>query len=266
MRAFIERLQALEFQARIFVSFGIVALVAGVSFPGPRSSGSMFELMGKLADLPPTTSLRIAYALAALLMVLASLLRMWAGSALSSARMMAFRVQKDELVLSGPYLLVRHPIYLADFVAFSAFALCLRPVGLLLPALLWLHYRILTLYEERALRAEHGVLYAAYASTVPRFLPDRRSLPQLARGFRFAQLTGDGVRHNALYVLFIPGFVVCAWTLSLVPALLIGLPAVLDWAIVHTIKGVRPQRPATRAAALRFERERCPAVARSRSA
>lgn len=243
MRAALARWQALEFQARIFISFGIVAAVAGFSFPGSRSAGSIIVLVGRLLDAEPGTSLRIGYVFVALAMLVVSVTRMWAGSILSSGRMMAFRVRKDELVQCGPYRLVRHPIYLADFVAFFGFALCLRPWGAMLPLLLYLHYTVLTHYEERVLRAAYGGRYAAYAAGVPRFLPGRRSWRHLPEAWRELRITVDGARHNALYVLFVPGFLVSAWTLSLLPALLIGLPAVLDWAIVHTIKGVQPDRP-----------------------
>jgi hypothetical protein len=172
-------------------------------------------------------------------MVIASLLRMWAGSALSSQRMMAFRVQNDELITAGPYRFVRHPIYLADFIAFFGFALCLRPIGFLLPVLLYVHYIQLVSHEERALTAQFGAAYSDYARPIPRFLPDHRSFRRLGQALSQFDITRDGFRHNALYLLFVPGFLVAAWTRELWPALVIGLPAVFDWGIVHTIKGLK---------------------------
>ncbi len=238
MGALLRKLQALEFQARIFVSFGIVLVVSWLSWPGATGEATPV-LLGSRLGLDPRLSLRLGYGLVALLLAGATLLRMWAGSVLSSARMMAFRVRDDALMESGPYRLVRHPIYLSDFVAFCAFALCLRPLGAILPLLLYAHYRVLIGYEEGVLRRQYGEAYARYAAATPRFLPRPGGRRRLGLALAEFRLTGDGVRHNALYVLFLPGFLVSAWTLALWPALVVGLPAVLDWAIVHTILGVR---------------------------
>lgn len=239
MRTLLARLQALEFEARIFVSFGIVAAISWLSFSGPDSREPTMVLIGGLLGLDHDGARRIGYSVVALLMAGASVLRMWSGSALSSARVMAFRVQSDELVIAGPYRLVRHPIYLADFIAFSGFALCLPGVGVVLPLLLYLHYSVLTSYEERVLKREHGREYATYAASTPRFLPGPRSVRCIGPALRELRISADGFRHNALYLLFVPGFLVSAHTLSLVPALAIGLPAVVDWAVVHTVVGVR---------------------------
>ena len=70
-------------------------------------------------------------------MLSASFLRMWAGSILTSRTIMAFKVQKDLLNTTGPYALARNPIYLADMIALCGFALCLNPVGLALPLLIF---------------------------------------------------------------------------------------------------------------------------------
>ena len=116
-------------------------------------------------------SLALGYLAAALFMAGASFLRIWSGSVLTSRRMMSFAVKTDALLSSGPYRLVRNPIYLADLIAFTGFALCLPPIGLLLPVLLFLHYTQLIGYEERSLRQEFGRDYEDYRSRVPRLLP-----------------------------------------------------------------------------------------------
>jgi S-adenosylmethionine-diacylglycerol 3-amino-3-carboxypropyl transferase len=235
----IRELQRIEFEARIFVSFGIVLGICLASAFGFRSTPSNFVLAGRLLGLAPDLSVRFGFLLVTVLMVAACALRMWAGSALSSQRMMAFRVQNDQLITGGPYRLVRHPIYLADFVAFFGFALCLKPIGFLMPVLLYVHYIQLVSHEERALTAQFGAGYTDYARPIPRFLPDLRSLRRLGPALREFDITADGFRHNALYLLFVPGFVVSALMRELWPGLVIGLPAVLDWAVVHTIKGLR---------------------------
>lgn len=102
------KLQRAEFESRIFVSFSMVLAVCLLSFLVFRSRATNFALVGSLFRVGPELSTRVGYAVVAALMAVASLLRMWAGSALSSQRMMAFKVQHDELVTAGPYRLVRH--------------------------------------------------------------------------------------------------------------------------------------------------------------
>lgn|GEM_PF-577536 len=257
MRSWLRRVQRVEFEGRIFVSFGMVLAVCLASMLGFRSVAPNFVIIGGLFGLGSGLSIRLGFALAAGVMALATLLRMWAGSALSSQRMMAFPVQHDELITGGAYRLVRHPIYLADFIAFFGFALCLKPIGFLLPALLYVHYIQLVSHEERALEAQFGKAYSEYARPIPRFLPDLRSFRQLGQAFREFDITADGFRHNALYLLFVPGFVAAAGTRELWPALVVGLPAVVDWAVVHTIKGKRPgkaQAPSPKPQAARNRR------------
>jgi protein-S-isoprenylcysteine O-methyltransferase Ste14 len=199
----LHRLQRLEFEARIFVSFALVALVLFLAYgllpPAPPLAASGLVAL----HVEPQTAAGAAFVLAALVLAAATMLRMWAGSVLTPRRVMAFKVQHDALATRGPYRLSRNPIYAADLLAFAGFALCLPPVGLALLPLLAAHYQ------------------------------------QIIRELR---ITGAGVRHNALYLLFLPGLVVAAFTGEMLHAILIGLPGTLDWAVVHTRIGLA--RPA----------------------
>ena len=152
--------------------------------------------------------------------------------------MMRFRVQVDTLIVKGPYSIVRNPIYLADLIAFFGFALCLPHIGLLLPVLLYMHYIRLIKYEEKSLNETFNDTYQQYISGTPRLIPGLRSLGNSAKAFRDIEFNRDGLRHNSLYIFFIPGFIVSAITFKLIWAIIIGLPAVIDWAIVHTKIGV----------------------------
>ena len=240
MRSVATRLQRFEFEARIFVSFGIVVFVCGLSFLASAQAPDNVVTVGRWIGLEPRAALRTGYLLAASAMAVASILRMWSGSVLTSHRMMAFTVQRDRLITTGPYGVVRNPIYLADFVAFCAFAACLRPVGLILPVLFFMHYSQLVAFEENALRHRFSREFAAYVKEVPRFFPRFGSLPRLTRALTDIHITVDGFRHNGLYLLFVPGFMVAAVTGSLFWAIGIGLPGVVDWAVVHTQKGLQP--------------------------
>ena len=240
MNKFLKTIRKIEFEARIFVSLGIVLTVCLVSFlVFPNEPSNMIRL-GKATGLPEVWSVRIGFGLVAGIMVAASLLRMWAGTVLSSPRVMSFRIRKEVLATEGPYQISRNPIYLADLICFCGFALCFPPVGLALPVLLFLHYTQLIGYEEQSLEAQFGEAFAAYKKQTPRFIPGIRSIRRLPAALSAFRINRDGLRHNAQYVLLIPGFIVSAFTGNLLHAIFIGIPGVLDWAIVHTRIGLNP--------------------------
>lgn len=241
MSTCVDRLRQIEFEARIFVSFGLAAVVTVISEVVCREAPSTAALVGAAVGASPAVAHRAGFAVAALVLLGATAFRMWAGSVLTSTRVMAFGVQSDALLTRGPYRLSRNPIYLADLTAFVGFALVMKPVGLLLPVLLYGHYRQLIAHEEKALEASFGDRYQAYLASAPRLLPDLRSVKRLPAAFGEVALTRDGIRHNALYVLFLPGLAVAACTGEFWHAVAVGLPGALDWAVVHTRIGL-PRR------------------------
>jgi S-adenosylmethionine-diacylglycerol 3-amino-3-carboxypropyl transferase len=241
------KIQKFEFEFRIFISFGLVILISALSFSVFADVPANSIALGGLLGIPASRSRALGFFATALFAAGASFLRIWSGSVLTSKRMMSFEIKTDALFSSGPYQLVRNPIYLADLIAFTGFALCLPPIGLLLPALLFLHYTQLIAYEEISLRKEFGRDYATYQSRVPRLLPGFGSLKRLGAALKDLAVTQDGIRHNALYLLFIPGFALAAATGKLVWAVAVGLPAVVDWAIVHTRIGVAKKPAAIKA-------------------
>lgn len=231
-----------EFESRIFFSLTIVTVLVLLSAFLFKGDPTNMQIIGHWIGLSEETSVRTGFYLIAAIILLASLLRMWAGSILSSDTVMSFRIQKSVLHLSGPYVLSRNPIYLADLIAFGAFTLALKPIGLLMPVLIYVHYLQLISYEEENLRNKFPGQYHEYIQSASRFLPRFRNLKRFrAVDSRFF-LNWDGFRYNAQYVLFIPGMIVSAYTGKLWHGILIGLPAVVDWAVLHTIKGLAPAR------------------------
>lgn len=80
--------------------------------------------------------------------------------------------QDHELIVTGPYGLVRHPIYSSLFLAFLGTALAIAEVrgmlGFALVALaLWFKLRL----EEKWMRAEFGAKYEEYSSRVAALVP-----------------------------------------------------------------------------------------------
>lgn len=239
MDNFESTLRKAEFQARIFVSFGIVILVCLLCYLVFPGIPPIVISLGRVFGLSPATSFTSGSVMAALILSGASVLRMWAGTLLQSHRVMAFRVQTDALMTRGAYLLVRNPIYLADLTAISSFTLFLPPVGLLLPLLFTLHYLQLIKFEELSFAAHRREQILEYEAMVPRFLPDYRSVKNFSVALKGFHIDRDGIRHNSLFLLFVPGFIAAAFSHEFLHAVLIGLPAVIDWAIVHTRIGIR---------------------------
>ncbi|MDH5768877.1 MAG: DUF3419 family protein [Nitrospirota bacterium] len=229
----ITKIQKIEFEARIFISLAIVIIICFLSFTIFASEPTNSVLIGKMIGLSVKKSLSTGYLIAAFIMAGASILRIWSGSVLTSKRMMAFRVQVDSLLIVGPYLIVRNPIYLADLIAFSGFALCLPHIGALLPLLFSLHYYQLIRYEELSLMKQFGEEYIEYKQNVPRIIPNKKCLKYLMEAVKNFEINRDGLRHNILYLLFIPGFIVSSFTQTIFWAIVIGIPAVLDWAFIH---------------------------------
>jgi protein-S-isoprenylcysteine O-methyltransferase Ste14 len=239
MSTLVSRLWKIEFEGRIFVSCSIAAAVVPTCLVGFPDLPSTLGFVGDWVGLPPEVTLRFGYGLLAVLFGLCALVRMWAGSLLTPERVMAFEVQTDAFIAKGPYRFVRNPIYWSDLSALTLLAVCLPWPGLVMPALFYLHYVSIICYEEAFLSTRYGEPYRQFMAEVSRLVPTFRSVTRLPQALKEFHITSNGARHNALFVLIIPGMIVSAATLNLTHALLIGLPSVLDWAVIHTIIGVR---------------------------
>lgn len=78
-------------------------------------------------------------------------------------------------VASGPYTVVRNPMYVGGLTALAGLALYLGSPAMLLFAFLWgaFAHLFVVLYEEPVLRAKFGREYEAYCASVPRWFPWR---------------------------------------------------------------------------------------------
>jgi len=226
------------------ISLAIAACTCLLSFGVYRDANPTLTFPAAVLGVGPDTAVRFGFLILALPLAVVSLLRMWAGSALTSETVMASDVLLDFLVDSGPYALVRNPIYLADLVAMCVFALCLPPVGLVLPILFYLHYRLLIQYEERAMSERFGKPFTMYCAKVRRLVPRAAGLISFLRTVPSLPISRDGFRHNSLFLLFIPGLAIAAYTREFRHAVLVAAPAVVDWAIVHMRMGSRSSRRA----------------------
>jgi S-adenosylmethionine-diacylglycerol 3-amino-3-carboxypropyl transferase len=238
MKTSIIRIRKTWFEVRIFISLSIVLVILLISHFLFKQSPSIIETVGSWIGLSPKLSFRFGYPLIAILVLFATLIRMWAGSILTSKTVMTFKIQNNRLAISGPYNFVRNPIYFADLIAFTALSFCLTPIGLLIPVFIWIHYYQLIRYEEEKLITKFGLTYREYMNSVPGLLPGFKQIKTLMDVELNFKINFDGFRHNAQYVLFIPGLLFASYTGNFFHAILIGLPAVIDWAVIHTIIGI----------------------------
>lgn len=104
--------------------------------------------------------------------LLGELLRLWAVHHIG----VISRTRSDRLgplVATGPFALVRNPLYLGNIALWAGFALTARLVWLapVIVALLLVEYHAIVRWEERLLEARLGDTYRAYATRVPRWIP-----------------------------------------------------------------------------------------------
>lgn len=167
---------AAKLSAIVFVLLVVLALtlrrpaVARASglFPRIAAVGGTFSITGLALFQPVPQSLPVT---------VASLLFMCAGYVLACysimhlGRSLSMMAEARKLVMSGPYGVVRHPLYAAEAIA--SFGLLLQYLSL--PAIsLWVAHIGLQMcrmrYEEQILR-ENFQEYGDYALRVPRLLP-----------------------------------------------------------------------------------------------
>jgi len=93
--------------------------------------------------------------------------RLWAGGVIVR--------EGHRVVDTGPYALVRHPIYSGVFVAMmAAAAVRARPAAIALAAGLIVFFALKARIEERFLRQELGAAYDEYRARVPMLVPGLR--------------------------------------------------------------------------------------------
>ena len=125
--------------------------------------------------LPSSFSTSLAV-VGVLIVVAGELLRLWAVHQIG----VISRTRSDRLgplVDTGPFSLVRNPLYLGNILIWLGFAISARLYWLapLVVLLLAIEYHAIVRWEERLLESRLGAAYRAYAERVPRWLPLMRA-------------------------------------------------------------------------------------------
>ncbi len=81
-----------------------------------------------------------------------------------------------ELVMSGPFSVVRNPLYIFSFIGITGVGLLTGMVTMTVLAQLvfWFFHHATVLREETVLGEAYGAAYADYVARVPRWVPDFR--------------------------------------------------------------------------------------------
>jgi protein-S-isoprenylcysteine O-methyltransferase Ste14 len=111
------------------------------------------------------------------------------------------RPQAEALNTTGLYSVVRHPLYVGNYLMWLGVALFSRAwwAPVIVSLVFWLYYERIMFAEEEFLRRRFGQDYTAWAATTPAFLPRLRSWHPPAT--RFCLLTVLRREHSSLLAL-----------------------------------------------------------------
>ena len=114
----------------------------------------------------------VVFAVAALLVTAAAMMRTWAAAYLQSEVVHDPEMRTASVVADGPYRHVRNPLYLANILMSFGLGLMASRLGwvVIVVGMLIFMYRLIG-REEAALLAGQGERYRAYHAAVPRLWP-----------------------------------------------------------------------------------------------
>ncbi|MFQ6111221.1 MAG: methyltransferase family protein [Nitrospinota bacterium] len=139
-------------------------------------------------------------------MMLGMMIRCWS---------LGYLRKKKELVTSGPYAYIRHPLYVGNIIMAAGVGLGLSnvPLALAFAGGAWLIFHIRIRKEERHLKLLYPREYDEYCGRVPRWIPNTISASFLKwpfRGWNWRLFrVNQGITQIAGFVLFILWWDVC---------------------------------------------------------
>jgi protein-S-isoprenylcysteine O-methyltransferase Ste14 len=109
------------------------------------------------------------------MVVVGELMRFWAVRHIGTISRTRTSTRQGPLIMSGPFRMVRNPLYLGNWMIWSGLVLVSRLVWML--PIAWavfaLQYGTMVIWEEARLRSKFGRQYDRYALDVPRWVPVR---------------------------------------------------------------------------------------------
>jgi protein-S-isoprenylcysteine O-methyltransferase Ste14 len=153
-----------------------------IADPVTRTGGWLFErrtlipiplalplLLLRIGEAPPSTAL---FAGGAAIVAAGEIVRLWAVHHIG----VISRTRSDRLgplVATGPFAMVRNPLYLGNVALWVGFAVLARMLWMVpvMAVVLGVEYHAIVRWEERLLESRLGDRYRAYAARVPRWVP-----------------------------------------------------------------------------------------------
>jgi protein-S-isoprenylcysteine O-methyltransferase Ste14 len=196
----------------------LFGLIFALSFPlyfldHQNSTAALASWLGSRLQRDPNLVARVLFAFAAVLLIVAALIRTWASAYLRAGVVYAVELKTESLVADGPYRQVRNPLYFANVLMVVAMGAMMSRTGFLVAvvAMLAFCYRLI-LREEIELQGDQGEQYEGYRKAVPRLWP--ALLPRIRSGGRQARWA-DGFKVESWYWGFAAALVAFAITLKL---------------------------------------------------
>jgi protein-S-isoprenylcysteine O-methyltransferase Ste14 len=102
------------------------------------------------------------------------------------------------LIVTGPFAVVRNPLYIGNALIWVGFALTSRLVWAapVIAVLILAEYHAIVRWEERLLESRHGAAYRAYAACVPRWFPGLGTLGRTVQAVQGEAPTGFSWRET----------------------------------------------------------------------
>jgi protein-S-isoprenylcysteine O-methyltransferase Ste14 len=219
-----------EFKNRAML-FG---MIVGVTFPlymldQQNSAAALANWLGPRLRMEPDLLARCLFALAAMLLAVAALIRTWASAYLQADVVYAAEVKTESVVADGPYRHVRNPLYFANVLMAVSMGAMMSRVGLVAVIILtWVFCYRLIWREEAELQASQGASYEGYRQAVPRFLPS--PWPRTASAGRSARWS-EGFKAEAWFWGFALAIAAFAMTLKFIVFIVI-VGASIVWLFV----------------------------------
>jgi protein-S-isoprenylcysteine O-methyltransferase Ste14 len=155
----------------------IFGLILGLPFPlysvdHQNVTAALANWLAARNGMDANVVVRLLFALAAFLLIVAAQVRTWASSYLAADVVYAAGVKTESLVADGPYRWVRNPLYFANALMVVGMGAMMSRAGFFLAvaAMLVFSYRLI-LREESDLHASQGESYQRYRKAVPRLWP-----------------------------------------------------------------------------------------------
>lgn len=147
------------------------------ALPLPIAAAILVLRTGEAAPSVPIVAAGVAVTAAG------ELIRLWGVHHIGAIS----RTRSDRLgplINTGPFALIRNPLYVGNIFIWVGFALSARLVWLapLVAVLLGAEYHAIVRWEEQLLAARLGGAYLAYAARVPRWLPNFRGQTRVRQG------------------------------------------------------------------------------------